>query len=288
MRTLSLIDARIGREPQSRRREGFRFKETTQNRKAGIVFEFPLRTSREEWSGAPSPPPGSGGFFRDLSARAISGLELIGSRLRYPGTQVAIREDDQPGSIMLLVKGIVRLSINSQEGRRLILGTAMPGEILGLASAVSNNPYEMTAETQYPCMIQSIPRPAFFAFLALYPAACQNVTRQLCADYKRMHQQLRTLGLSSSAPAKLGRLLLEWCTEGKQTVRGTRIQCSLTHGEIGECIGITRETVSRSLNDFKNRGLVELHGSTLIIPSCSALAIYVGIGMMPDPHDSAA
>jgi len=288
MRILSLVHARTGRRPQTGRHEGFPSKESAQTPKAGIVCEFSPRISHEGRLSAPSSPFGSGGFFRDLSVPAIRGLALTGSLVRYSGTRVVITEDERPHNILLLVKGSVRLSINSQEGRRLILGTAIPGEILGLASAVSNNPYEMTAEAQFPCVIQSIPRPAFFAFLTMYPAASHNLTRQLCTDYKRMNQRLRTLGLGLTAPAKLGRLLLDWCTEGEQTIRGTRIQCSLTHGEIGECIGISRETVTRSLNNFKKRGLVELHGSTLIIPSCSMLAIFVGIGPLPDPNDSAA
>ena len=51
---------------------------------------------------------------------------------------------------------------------------------------------------------------------------------------------------------------------------------SLTHGEIGQHIGVSRETVSRTLNDFKNRELVEQRGSTLLVSNLRALEICAG------------
>jgi CRP-like cAMP-binding protein len=95
-------------------------------------------------------------------------------------------------------------------------------------------------------------------------------------SYKRACEQLRLLGFQLTAPAKLALLLLEWCGEGQRIERGARIHCSLTHGEIGQHIGVGRETVSRILADFKNRELVEQRGATLVISSLRALEIYAG------------
>jgi CRP-like cAMP-binding protein len=53
-----------------------------------------------------------------------------------------------------------------------------------------------------------------------------------------------------------------------------RIKCPLTHAEIGECIGVSRETVSRTLGELKFRELVEQRGSTLVISNVRALEIY--------------
>jgi CRP/FNR family transcriptional regulator len=120
-------------------------------------------------------------------------------------------------------------------------------------------------------MIRSLQRQDFLDFLMRHPMASQNVMRELSLDYNRTAQKLRTLGLILTAPAKLARLFLEWCKEGVQTKCGVRIQCSLTHGEIGEHIGASRETISRIMKDFKSQGLVEQRGSILIIPDLAAL-----------------
>ena len=104
--------------------------------------------------------------------------------------------------------------------------------------------------------------------------ASQNVMRELSLDYNRTARQLRTRGLLLTAPAKLEGLLLEWCKEGEKTRRGVRIQCPLTHAEIGEHIGVSRETISRTMKVLKSQGLVEQCGSTLILKNLEALEAY--------------
>jgi CRP-like cAMP-binding protein len=96
----------------------------------------------------------------------------------------------------------------------------------------------------------------------------------LSRDYVMACEQLRTVGLSNSAPEKLARLLLDWSQNGQTTDGGTHFRFPLTHGEIGEFIGASRETVTRTLSVFKSRHLVAFHGSTLTIPSKRALENY--------------
>jgi CRP/FNR family transcriptional regulator, cyclic AMP receptor protein len=215
-------------------------------------------------------------------------LVSISERFSCPGTVLILEEGQKPAGVLLLLEGKAKLSLNSVDGRRLIIGFALPGEILGLTAAVSGLPYEITAEAQYPCMISSVPRQSFLDFLLRSPVACQSVTRQMSLDYKRTLDQLRTIGLTASAPAKLAKLLLDWCAESSRTQRGSQIQFSFTHGEIGELIGTSRETISRCISDFKRRGLVAQRGATLLIPDCTALAVHAGIDLAPDPREPAA
>jgi len=86
---------------------------------------------------------------------------------------------------------------------------------------------------------------------------------------------LRTLGLTSSANEKLARLLLDWSAQGTETKQGTEIKFPLTHEEIAAFIGTTRETVTRTLSEFKDRHLVAQRGATLRIPNRGALESYV-------------
>jgi CRP/FNR family transcriptional regulator len=132
----------------------------------------------------------------------------------------------------------------------------------------------MTAETLYPSRIAPIERREFLNFLTRHPEAYQNVTEELGRHYTKACEQLRTVGLASSAPEKLARLLLEWAQNGQKTETGTRFVFPLTHEEIGEFIGISRETVTRTLGVFKTRQLVSFHGATLTIPSRVALENY--------------
>lgn len=220
----------------------------------------------------------AGEFFKFLSTEALSEFESLAAPFRCQGTAVLFTEEQVPSRILFLLEGSVKLTLNSIAGGRLIIEIAGPGEVLGLPSAVSGLPYDMKAEAQFPCIISALPRQRFLDFLTRYPVACLNVARQLSLDHKRACEQLHRLGLTSSAPRKLARLLLGWCVASGPDGLDTRFHCSLTHGEIGEHIGVSRETVTRTLTDFKNQGLVEQHGAILIVPNRRVLATFAGLG----------
>ncbi len=212
-----------------------------------------------------------------LSPQAQSEFESLKTLFGCPANTVLFIEEQAPDNILFLLAGQVKLSMNSNSGRRQILGIAHPGETLGLASALSGARYDITAESLSPCRIAKLSRENFIGFLTRHPSAYKNVARELCLDCARACEQVRRLGLAVTAPAKLARLLLEWCSAGQTTERGTRLFCSLTHGEIGEYIGASRETVTRIFSDFKCQELLESRGSTLIISNRRALEIYAGI-----------
>jgi CRP/FNR family transcriptional regulator len=178
--------------------------------------------------------------------------------------------------VFVVMEGEVKLSISSSDGRRLSLRIAKKGDVLGLASALSGTPCEMTAETLRPSKIAPIRPSVFLSFLGRHPEAYRAVTKELSRQYGMACEQLRTVGLSASAPEKLARLLLDWSETGQTTERGTRFHLSMTHEEVGEFIGASRETVTRTLSVFKTRRLVALHGATLTIPSRTALEAYAG------------
>jgi CRP/FNR family transcriptional regulator len=238
-----------------------------------VLPESNFADFRSKWNDA-SAARRTGNFFSRLSPDAISQFESLAAPYRCKTSKVLISEGESPGAVLILLEGNVKVTMNSIDGHRLILGIAGMGEILGLAAAVSGHPYEITAEAQFPCKLASIPRRTFLDFLDRYPVAAHNVGLQLSQDYIRACEQLRFIGIKMNSGTRLARLLLKWCADGGQTDCGTRITCSLTHEEIGECIGVARETVSRTLSDFKHRKLVVKRGSTLVIGSVRALEIY--------------
>jgi CRP/FNR family transcriptional regulator len=210
-------------------------------------------------------------FFCHLSPAALKDFDEIRSSATYPDGAVLFLEKQDPRGVFVLCAGEVKLSISSSGGKTLILRIAKPGEVLGLMSTLSGMPYEVTAETIRPCQVAYIRRDDFLKFIAKHLEASQGVLRQMAASYRAACYRLRTVGLSSSAPEKLARLLLDWSADGKQTEQGMQIKLPLTHEEIAALIGTTRETVTRTLSDFKIHNLVATHGSNLTIANRLAL-----------------
>ncbi len=211
------------------------------------------------------------GFFCQLAPATLKDLNAVRSTSTYPDGAVLFLEKQDPRGVFVLCAGEVKLSISSSAGKTLILRIAKPGEILGLMAVLSDRPYEVTAETLRPCQVAFIRRDEFLGLLAKHPEMHQGVVRQFSALYSGACEQLRTVGLSTSAPEKLARLLLDWSSDGKKTKEGTQVKLPLTHEEIAEFVGTTRETVTRTLSEFKTKNFVTLQGSTLVISNRTAL-----------------
>lgn len=213
------------------------------------------------------------GFFCQLSPAAVKDFDAIKSSAAYPKGAMLFMEKQDARGVFVLCEGEVKLSISSAEGKTLIMRVAKSGEILGLMAGWSGVPYEVTAETIRPCLVAFVRREDFQRFVAKHPEASQGVARQLSVQYQAACEQLHTLGLSVSAHEKLARLLLSWSASSQQTKEGSRTKVPLTHEEIAEFIGTTRETVTRTLSDFKDRHLVTIQGSTMMIPDRTALEV---------------
>jgi CRP/FNR family transcriptional regulator len=216
-------------------------------------------------------------FFCQLEPKALKDFNAVRSTSTYPGGAMLYLEKQDPRGVFVLCAGEVKLSISSSAGKTLILRIAKPGEILGLMAVLANTPYEVTAETLHPCQVAFIRRKDFLNLLAKHPEMHRGVVKQLTTLYSGACEQLRTVGLSASAPEKVARLLLEWASEGKLSKSGTQIKLPLTHEEIAEFVGTTRETVTRTLSEFKNKHLVVLQGSTLTIADRAALESIGGV-----------
>jgi CRP/FNR family cyclic AMP-dependent transcriptional regulator len=211
-------------------------------------------------------------IFCDLSPAALQSFENIKYAMSYPKGAVLFVEGQVPRGIFVLCKGSVKLSVSATNGKTIIVKIAEAGEVLGLAAAVSGKPYEMTAETIEPCQVNFVKRDDFLQFMKDDVEACLKVAEQLSEKYYSACKEVRSLELSHSAVEKLAKLLLEWSsTNGAAAKPETRLTLRLTHEEISQIIGTSRETVTRLFAEMKERQIVQWKGSTLTIRNLAAL-----------------
>ena len=148
----------------------------------------------------------------------------------------------------------------------------MAGErqVLGLSAIVSGRPSPIEATTIESCQIKLIDRENFLRYLELNPHAALKIARLLSHEIGAAFHDVHDLLLARSSTEKLARLLLSWVAKEPHN-RDLRIATVFTHEEMAQMIGSSRETVTRLLSDLKRRELIRLEGSTLIIPSRTAL-----------------
>jgi CRP/FNR family transcriptional regulator len=149
----------------------------------------------------------------------------------------------------------------------LILRISEPGEILGLPATVTGKSYELTADVIEPAQANFISRQDFLHFLREHGEAALRVAQQLGENYHSAIAEMRTIGLSRSAAEKLARFLLDISADHEEGQGEVKLTLTLTHQEIAQMIGASRETVTRLFADFKKKEFLQVKGSTLIIKS---------------------
>lgn len=210
-------------------------------------------------------------LFCNLPMPALQKLNDIKSTAVYPKGAVLFIEGQQPRGVFVLCTGKAKLSTSSSSGKTLITKLSHAGDVLGLNATISDHPYEVTAEMVDPGQANFIPRDALLRFLRENGEVSLRVAQQLSRNYYTAYEEIRMLGLTSSPGEKFAKLLLSWYPDAEQTTERAQIKLTLTHEEIAEMIGTTRETVSRLFSDFKKRQLIQVKGSVLTLRSRLAL-----------------
>jgi CRP/FNR family transcriptional regulator, cyclic AMP receptor protein len=214
---------------------------------------------------------GSEVSFFDLSPRAAHSFGEIRRTVSYPAGAILFMEGDEAQGVYIVCPGRVKLLTTNSEGKTLIFKIAKPGDILGLHATLSGAAHEITAETLQPAQLAYVSREDFLKFIKENGDACLQVAQHLGRDCNSAYEVIRSIGLSSSVEEKLARFLLDWSGDGQPANLGVKVKLSLTHEEIAQLIGCSRESVSRSFSDFKRKGLVEVSGATLVLQNRGAL-----------------
>ncbi|HWY54935.1 MAG TPA: Crp/Fnr family transcriptional regulator [Terriglobales bacterium] len=210
-------------------------------------------------------------FFCDLPKESLEAFNQIKHAAVYPEHAVIFVEGQTPRGIFMLCQGQAKLSTTSKDGKTFILRIAKAGEVLGLHATVTGRSYELTVETIRPCQLNFVSRQDFLPFLKKHGDACLRATQHVSRDCQDAYDLVRTIGLSHSISGRLAKFLLESSGEGEVANGVVRTKLALTHEDISQLIGTRRETITRTLSEFRKLRIVELKGSTLIIRNKTAL-----------------
>lgn len=205
-------------------------------------------------------------LFCDLPPAALQRLSEITASATYPKGATLFVEGQASRGLFILCSGHVKLSTSSADGKTLIVRISEPGDLLGLPATISGRPYEVTAEVIEPTQANFISRTDFLNFLREHGEAALRAAQELSETYHSAFSEIRTIGLSHSAREKLARFVLDWCAQHPATDHGVvKFNLTLTHEEIAQMIGASRETVTRLFADFKKEGLLQIKGSSVTI-----------------------
>jgi CRP/FNR family transcriptional regulator len=190
-------------------------------------------------------------MFCSLDDDALADFDLIGVSTTFPRGATLFLENAPNQAVYVVCTGQVKLSCTSKEGRTLISGSK----------------YEVTAETVQPTEIKSIRRDEFLAFLKKHGDASLHAAKALSEEYKAAFFDARRLALSGSTAGRLAAVLLDWGRAESCGKSEMRFTMALTHEELANLVGCSRETMTRMLGRFKREKLIQIHGVSILILS---------------------
>jgi CRP/FNR family transcriptional regulator len=205
------------------------------------------------------------GCFCRFSPTVQRAIDSISYHSVMPSGALLFVEGQSPRGIYVICSGKVKLSTTSKEGKVLILKQAEAGEALGLSAAISGTNYEMTAETSTPCQVNFISRPELMTVMQNESEVALHAAQALSREFQGAYRDIHDLVLARSSSGKLARLLLSCAPVGTPQSDGQRLRSAMTHEEMAQRIGSSRETVTRLLSHLKKERLIRLEGATLVI-----------------------
>jgi len=144
-------------------------------------------------------------IFCDLPADALQSFDTIKNVSLYPRGATLFTEGRQPRGIFVLCDGRAKLSISSENGKRLMLRIAGPGEVLGLSSSLSGKPHEITAETLDASQVVFVKRKDLLRFMREHREACLQIVHLLSGDLHTAYERVRSIGLSRTRRPRVPR-----------------------------------------------------------------------------------
>ncbi len=205
-------------------------------------------------------------FLRRLSAADRSGLLKLAARRHYERGEFVFESGSPGNNVYILEEGRAKVFKLAESGREMILWFCFPGEIFGLAeiSAGGGN-REVFAQVCTPALIHCVSREAFVGFLSTHPDTAARVMDLLACRMRTLGEMLLNLA-SDDVRTRLIKLLTRLCARYGQHDGGIHyLEIPLTHQDMADMIGTSRQTVTSEINHLKRLGLLDTAGHRVVI-----------------------
>ena len=195
-------------------------------------------------------PPGD----RD---RLLDGM----SPLALPAGSLIISQGDAPDAMYLLLEGRLKVFLSNEEGREVILDFLDPGDAFGELALLDDEERSASVITVAPVKLALLPRAHFRACLADSGEMCSALLMLLARRLRRLTGQVGSLALED-VYSRVRNVLLNKSMENGD---GKLVTSELTHQDIANMIGASREMVTRIFNDLKRGGYISIEKKRITV-----------------------
>jgi CRP-like cAMP-binding protein len=212
-------------------------------------------------------------LFQDLTPAQLTRVAGIARERRFPKRHTIFVEGEKGNYVVLIVSGIVKISRTSRDGRVKTLALLRAKDFFGeMAIFLQKHERSANAEALSECRVITIEQGDFERLLREYPGISVRIIQTLAERIVSANRQIKTLALGDSR-ARLSDLLLFLKDDFGQSDGGMPV-VPLTHQEIADLAGISRETATRLLNVLESDGAVRLKSRRVVLSDLETLKRY--------------
>ena len=204
-------------------------------------------------------------IFADLSDEALASLERIAAEKVYPKESVVFSQEDKGDALFVVVSGKVKVVLYGDTGREIILSMLHADDFFGEMSLLDRQPRSANVVAVEDSELLSLDREAFQHHLAGHPSTALAILAEMSRRLRHADEVIGNLALLD-VYARVARAIRDLAQkQGEQVAGGLLIRERPTQQEMAGLLGTSRETVSRALNDFTRRGLLEMSGKQILV-----------------------
>ncbi|MEQ1656566.1 MAG: Crp/Fnr family transcriptional regulator [Nitrospira sp.] len=215
-------------------------------------------------------------LFDGITPAEMQEMEKITRMEEVKKRQPLYLPGDPSSNVYLLKRGRVKIANTAPNGKEVTFDILEAGDVFGELDVLEDAPRSTSAETLDDALICVIPRKDFDQYLAMHPNVTIKLTKLIGLRLKKIQSRVEDL-VFRDVPARLAHLLSELSkTEGVADKQGIRLKAKLTHQEMANLIGCSRETVSTTMGQFRDDGLIQMDGRTITIVNEKGLSKLLG------------
>lgn len=201
----------------------------------------------------------------EISQKALDLMAQKSRIVNYPNKTIIYYQDEPNEKFYLIRDGKVKISKFTAEGKEVTVEIMGNGEAFGYVSLLENDTCECTVTTLTDTEILVMGKFDFQEMLEDYPELFRGLLTCTCHRLRSAYQHIETIS-ASNAKQRVARILLEMARqEGQYKDSKLTFKSRLTHQELANLAGTSRETVTRVLTYLKQKGFIKVSRSTVCI-----------------------
>lgn len=211
-------------------------------------------------------------LFQDLDDEEVGSIGAAAPMRELPVRQVLFSPTNPTEVLFILKEGRVRLYTLGTDGRSLTTAIIEPGQVFGEMVSMGQSMTDTWAETLEPCTVCLMSRDDVQRLLLSDPRIASRIAEYLGQRVAELESRLVDTVLKS-APDRVAGALLRMAHRDGETIR-------LTHEQLADLVGTTRETVTKVLGELVDRELVQLkRGKVVVLDRQGLLRVASGGGL---------